>query len=370
MIPLSNPDISEAEIEAVVRVLRSSRLSLGPKLAEFEQAIAEYVGSRHAVAVSSGTAGLHLALLAYEIGPDAEVILPSFAFVAAANAIRYVGATPVFADIDPTTLNLDPVAVENAITPRTRAIMAVHTFGRPSHLGPLLDIAQRHRLVLIEDACEALGAQYHGRRVGAIGDIGVFSFYPNKPITTGEGGVVVVNDSAIAATLRALRNQGRTDLDDWLHHSLLGYNYRLPEINCALGVEQLKRLEGILAHRQLLAHRYCELLQSTSPEVETPLPVLANSRISWFAFVVKLPVTAPRDLVMKQLSDQGIASRAYFPAIHRMPLYASYVRHSNPLKVTEEASSRTLALPFFNGLQEYELQQVCQTLRQVLDSLS
>ncbi len=259
-IPLSAPDIDEDDIAAVVRVLRTSQLSLGPVLGEFEQCFAEYVGAPYAVAVSSGTAGLHLALLALGIGAGDEVIVPSFTFIAAANAVRYVGAVPVFVDIDPATLNMDAACVERAVTPRTRALMVVHTFGVPAEMGALLEIAARHSLKVIEDACEAIGAEYQGhekqgdekrgRKVGTFGDVGVFAFYPNKQITTGEGGMIVARDAEVAATLRSLRNQGRRPTDDWLEHSELGYNYRISEMNCALGLAQLRRIDSILRRRK------------------------------------------------------------------------------------------------------------------------
>jgi len=240
-IPLSAPDITEPEIEAVAAVLRTPNLSLGPKLEEFESALKSLTGSPHAIAVSSGTAGLHLAMCALNIGqrangePD-EVIVPSFTFIAAANAIRYVGAAPVFVDIDPTTLNLSPEAVARAITPRTRAILVVHTFGRPAEMAPIQALAKQHNLAIIEDACEAIGATYQNRPAGTLGDIGVFAFYPNKQITTGEGGAVLTANPTLAATIRSLRNQGRRaatpdrPADAWLQHTDLGFNYRLSDI--------------------------------------------------------------------------------------------------------------------------------------------
>src|SRR5579872_1559905 len=248
-IPLSAPDITEADIEAVVGVLRTPRLSIGPRMAEFEDAVARVAGVPYGVAVSSGTAGLHLCLCALGIGEGDEVILPSFTFIAAGNAVLYQRAKPVFADIDALNLNLDPGRIEEKITARTRAILAVHTFGYPADLDPIIDIAHKHGLAVIEDACEALGAQYRGRPVGGIGDFGVFGFYPNKPITTGEGGMVVTRDSQMADIIRALRNQGRSETDGWLEHRLLGYNYRLSELNCALGLEQSKRIGEILDRR-------------------------------------------------------------------------------------------------------------------------
>jgi perosamine synthetase len=248
---------------------------LGPKLQEFEQAIAVYNGSPYAIGVSSGTAALHLCMVAFGIRPGDEVIVPSFTFVAAANAIRYVGANPVFVDIDPVTLNLDPDRTEAAITNKTRAIVAVHTFGYPADMDALLTLARRHGLLLIEDACEAIGAEFHGRKVGALGDAGVFAFYPNKQITAGEGGMIVTRDSVVAKKIRALRNQGRYETDDWFQHSELGFNYRLSEMHCALGCAQMKRIESILTARETVAGAYHKFL-ANCPHVELPLTAFSG----------------------------------------------------------------------------------------------
>ena len=261
-IPLSAPDVNEEDIQAVSDVLRTSRLSLGPKLEEFEHAIAAYVGASDAVAVNSGTSALHLSLRALGIGEGDEVIVPSFAFIAVANAVRHERATPIFVDIDPDTLNLDPGRIESAITPRTKAIIVVHTFGCPADLEAILEIARRHGLRVIEDACEAIGAEYDGRRVGTFGDAAIFSFYPNKQITTGEGGVVVTQNPEISRFVRKVRNQGRDDPESWFQHSELGYNYRISDINCALGVEQLKRIEPILTRRESIARQYTQIFDS------------------------------------------------------------------------------------------------------------
>ncbi len=255
-IPLSSPDVQEHEIELVAAVLRTSQLSLGPKLKEFESAFTNYIGTSHAIGVSSGTAGLHLCVRALGISAGDEVIVPSFAFIAVANVLRYENAVPVFVDIEPETLNIDPARIEAAITPRTKAIFVVHTFGCPAEMSRILEIARRHHLYIIEDACEAIGANYENRKVGSLGDAGVFGFYPNKQITTGEGGIVVTNDSRIDSTIHALRNQGRTDSADWFQHTELGYNYRLSEINCALGIGQLGRIDAILSRRAEIAAKY------------------------------------------------------------------------------------------------------------------
>jgi perosamine synthetase len=349
-IPLSAPDISEAEIEAVVAVLRSPRLSLGPVSEQFEAALAAYVGVPYGVAVSSGTAGLHLCMRGMGIGEGDEVIVPSFTFIAAANAIRYERAVPVFADIDAQTLNIDPQRVEEAITAKTRAILVVHTFGVPADMPAILEIAERHGLLVIEDACEAIGADLGGRQAGSMGHAAVFAFYPNKQITTGEGGMVVTRDAALARRIRALRNQGRYESDDWLQHSELGYNYRISEINCALGLAQLSRLEAILQQRAAVAAAYHQRLSQIPGLVLPPLQV-AGGRVSWFVYVVRLPVAlAPeRDRVMRDLAQAGIASGRYFAPIHLQPSYQAW-RHSAKLPVTEAEALRTIALPFFNQL--------------------
>ncbi len=370
-IPLSQPDITETEIDAVVQVLRSSRLSLGPKLQEFESAIAEYVRAQHAVALSSGTSGLCLGLQALGIGEGDEVIVASFTFIAAANAIRYVHATPVFVDIHPRTLNLDPEAVRQAITPRTRAIMVVHTFGYPADLEALQRVADHHKIYLVEDACEALGAEYGGQKVGVLGKFGVFSFYPNKPITTGEGGVLVTQDAALAETVRALRNQGRSDQDNWNQHSLLGYNHRLPEMSCALGIAQLSRIESILARRAEIAREYAASLTVHCPDMELPPLDVPNGRISWFCFVPRLPVgftDSTRDLLIHKMAAKGIQCRGYFSPVHKMQPYAEYVGLDLP--VTTDIASRTLALPFFNQLESCEIIEVCHGLRESMSSLT
>jgi perosamine synthetase len=375
-IPLSAPDITDAEIEAVVSVLRTSRLSLGPKMAEFEAAMAAYVGAPHAIAVSSGTAGLHLALLALCIGPGDEVIVPSFTFIAVANAVRYVGAQPVFADIGPETLNLDPASVAVAITTRTRALIAVHTFGRPAPMAALLDIARRHNLLVVEDACEALGAEIAGRHVGTLADAGIFAFYPNKQLTTGEGGMVVTGNSEVAQRIAALRNHGRyksgpgapdctaEPADPWFEHAELGYNYRLSEIQCALGLAQLARIDAILARREAITRRYCDLLRD-DPHLLLPATDVPGQRLSWFVFGVRLAPAfscADRDRVVNTLAERGITTGRYFAPIHLQPAYAAW-RESTYLPVTESVAARTVALPFFNRITDEQMERVCTALQ-------
>ncbi|MGD0202266.1 MAG: DegT/DnrJ/EryC1/StrS family aminotransferase [Bryobacteraceae bacterium] len=371
-IPLSAPDITEADIEAVTSVLRTSRLSLGPKMLEFEESVAGYVGVPYGVALSSGTAGLHLGLMALGIGAGDEVILPSFAFIATANAVLYQRARPVFADIDPLTLNLDPESVERAITPRTRAIIVVHTFGCPADLGSIMDIAARHNLRIIEDACEAIGAEYDGAKTGGFGDFGVLSFYPNKPITTGEGGMLLTRDRRLAETVRALRNQGRRPADGESDHRLLGYNYRIPEMNCALGLSQMKRIDSILARREDRAKCYCEHLR-TNPDVVAPPMGTAPGRACWFVFVARLaePFTrADRDAVVRYLASRGIGCGRYFAPLHRQPLYAAFADRGRDLAATDYVAARTLALPFFNRLSDSEIAEVCRTLGDAIRATS
>jgi perosamine synthetase len=370
-IPLSAPDISETDIEAVVEVLRTPRLSIGPKLEAFEAAAASYTGVPYGVALSSGTAGLHLGLAALGIGEGDEVILPSFTFIAAANAVLYRRARPVFVDIDPRTLNLTAESVTRAITPRTRAIIVVHTFGCPADLDPILDVASRHGVRVIEDACEALGAEYRGRKAGGIGDLGVFGFYPNKPITTGEGGMVVTRDRELAETMRALRNQGRRPADGWLDHALLGYNYRLSEINCALGLSQMSRIERILAQRENRAACYREQLREV-PGLVLPVFEMAAGRVCWFVFVIRLAAQftqADRDGIVAYMAARGIACGRYFAPVHRQPLYAAYCDRAVDLTVTEQVAARTLALPFFNRIADADIAEVCETLRAAMETV-
>jgi perosamine synthetase len=355
----------------VVSVLRGPRLSLGPKMEEFEELVCRYVGRSFGIAVSSGTAGLHLCIRALGIGAGDEVIVPSFTFVAAANAVRYEGAVPVFVDIEPRCLNMDSSLIEAAITPRTRAILAVHTFGCPADMQAILGIAHRHGLRVIEDACEAIGATYQGRQVGYFGDAAVFAFYPNKQITTGEGGLVVTGHARLAREMRAMRNHGRYESDDWHQHSILGYNYRLSEISCALGCAQMRRLPEILALREHVARRYQALLGDVAGLVLPPTDV-AGVRLSWFVYVARLREQFSqdqRDAIARTLQQRGIGCGRYFAPIHTQPAYTDLpLRRALP--VTESISRRTLVLPFFNRLSEEEMKQVTQVLRESIEIAS
>jgi perosamine synthetase len=363
-IPLARPSVGAAEEQAVLEVLRSGQLSLGPRVEEFERAFAERVGAAAACAVSSGTAGLHLALRAAGVGPGDEVITSSFSFVASANAAVYEGARPVFAEIDPTTLNLDPDAVRAAVTQRTRAILPVHIFGYPAEMDALEAIAREHGLAIVEDACEALGARHpDGRSVGGRGNPAVFGFYANKQITTGEGGMIALGDPALKERIDSERNQGRSPQRGWLDHDRLGFNYRLSDIACALGVVQLGRLDEFLAARARVANMYREALQSVRG-LQLPCPDMEGSRRGWFVFVVQLPRRVDRDSVVRVLAAEGIQSKPYLPAIHLMRFYRERFGHRpGELPVSEDVAARSIALPFFVGMKEWEVRCVADVLR-------
>jgi perosamine synthetase len=370
-IPLARPVLGEAEEQAVLQVLRSGQLSLGPRLAEFERLFAERIGAPHASAVSSGTAGLHLALRAVGVEAGDEVVTSPFSFVASANAPIYEGARPVFADIDPLTLNLDPAAAEAAITPRTKAILPVHIFGYPADLPAFEVIACRHDLAIVEDACEALGARHaDGRAVGARGNPAVFAFYANKQLTTGEGGMVTLGGGHGAAQKQRIdseRNQGRAPDMGWLDHDRLGFNYRLSEIACALGIAQLTRLERMLADRARIAALYGEALT----EVEglgMPCPNSDGDVRGWFVYVVQLPRGVDRDRAVVELAARGVQSKPYLPAIHLMSFYRERFGHREAeFPICEDVAARSLALPFFPAMDDGQVARVVEALRGVLD---
>lgn len=370
-IPLAAPDVTETEIAAVVEVLRSPRLSLGPKLEEFERRFAEYTNSKHAVAVNSGTSGLHLCVRALGLKQGDEVITTPFSFVASANVLLYEKCVPVFVDIDEQTLNIDANKIEAAITPKTKAMMVVHVFGRPSPMREISEIAARYNLKIIEDACEAVGAEYENKRVGAIGDAGVFAFYPNKQMTTGEGGMIVTSDASIAEQARMLRNQGRDAASDWFEHVALGYNYRLSDINAALGVEQLKRVEQILISREAAARKYDERLKE-NPHLILPEINFERGRVSWFVYVVRLKdyfTKIQRDSIVRQMNAQEIGCGRYFAPIHLQPFYArNFGYRAGDFPAAERCAERVIALPFFNRITDAEIETVCAAFERSIEN--
>jgi perosamine synthetase len=366
-IPLAKPVLGEAEERAVIEVLRSGQLSLGPKVGEFERRFAERVGAPHASAVSSGTAGLHLALRAVGVEAGDEVITSPFSFVASANAIIYEGATPVFADIDPVTLNLDPTAAEAAITPRTKAILPVHIFGYPADMPAFERIAQKHGLAIVEDACEALGARHaDGKDVGGRGNPSVFGFYANKQMTTGEGGVITLSSTAMKKRIDSERNQGRAPDMGWLDHDRLGFNYRLSEIACALGIVQLGRLQEMLAKRASVARLYREALGDIGG-LKLPCADRDGDVRGWFVFVVQLPAGGDRAKTIDRLSSAEIQSKPYLPAIHLMSFYRDrFGYRGGEFAVCEEVAGRSLALPFFPEMTEKHVERVANVLVQAI----
>jgi perosamine synthetase len=361
-IPLSSPWLDEREEELVTSVLRSGRLSLGPQIDRFEELFAARVGAPYAAAVSSGTAGLHLLARIAGVGPGDEAITSPYSFVASANCFVYEGATPVFADIDPRTYNLDPAAVEAAITERTRAVVAVDIFGYPAELDPLRELCERHGLVLIDDACEALGAEYRGRPVGAQGVSAAFAFYPNKQITTGEGGMVTTHSEEEWRLLKSLRNQGRADSGGWLEHARLGFNYRIDDVRAALGIGQLEKLDRILEARADVAGRYTRLLEGVDG-VTTPLADDAEHRRSWFVYVVELEEGLDREAVIARLEREGIGAARYLPCIHLQAYMRERYGFSEGLcPVAESLSGRTLAIPFHARLEAADQERVVEVL--------
>jgi perosamine synthetase len=365
-VPLSGPYLGEREEELVLEVLRSGRLSLGPTIDRFEELVAERVGAPYAAAVSSGTTGLHLLCVAAGIQPGDEVITSPYSFAASANCFLYEGGVPVFADIDPRTLNLDPAAVEAAVTERTKAIVAVDIYGYPCELDELRAIADRHGLALIDDACEALGAGYRGTPVGSHGASCVFAFYPNKQVTTGEGGMVTTHSEEEWHVIRSLRNQGRPEPGGWLEHVRLGFNYRLSDIAAALGIGQLERLDEILALRSEAASRYNALLGDIEG-LELPGADDAEHRRSWFVYVVLIPDSAARERAIAAFERESIGYNRYLPSIHLQPYMRERFGFQEGLcPVSEDVSSRSLALPFFTGIDNAAQERVAEVLASAL----
>jgi perosamine synthetase len=362
MIPLAKPEIGAREEELVLEVLRSGRLSLGPMVERFERSFAEWLGVEDAVAVSNGTAALHLGVRAHGWGPGDEVLTTPFSFVASANCLLYEGVEPVFCDVDPVTQNLDPEAAAGALSERTKGILPVHIFGYPAAMPEIEALAAKHGLGLLEDACEALGAiDSEGRRVGSRGNLATFGFYANKQMTTGEGGMIVPSDAEVAARLRGERNQGRAADMGWLDHGDLGFNYRLSDVAAALGVAQVERLDAMLADRARVAGLYAEGLADLDG-VEAPTPGRGVERRSWFVHAVRLSPEIDRDATIARLGERGVAAKAYLPCIHLFPHLRALGYREGQFPVAEAASASSLALPFFPAMGEAEVTRVCEAL--------
>jgi perosamine synthetase len=364
VIPLARPVMGEPEERAVAEVLRSGRLSLGPRVEEFERRFAARVGAPLASAVSSGTAGLHLALRAVGVGEADEVVTSPFSFVASANAVLYERARPVFADIDPVTLNLDPEAAAAAVSPRTRALLPVHIFGYPADMPAFERLAEQHGLGIVEDACEALGARHRdGVEVGGRGHPAAFGFYANKQLTTGEGGMVTLSSHEQKQRIDSERNQGRAPDMGWLDHDRLGFNYRLSDIACALGIAQLDRLDAMLAGRTRVAAGYRVALAAIEG-LQLPCADSEGDVRGWFVFVVQLPRGVDRDETVRMLAAAGIQSKPYLPAIHLMSFYRERFGHrEGEFPVCEAVADRSLALPFFPEMSDGQIARVAEELR-------
>ncbi len=370
-IYLSRPDITEKEVQAVADVLHGPNLSLGPKLGEFEQAFANYIGTKRAVAVNSGTSGLYLCMLALGIGPGDEVITTPFTFISTSNVVLMAGAKPVFADIDPVTLNIDPNKIERRITKKTKAIMPVEVFGSPADFDKVCQIADKHKLTVVEDSCEALGSELFGKKAGTFGKMSVFAFYPNKQITTGEGGMILTDDDRLADMCASLRNQGRGKGAGWLSHERLGFNYRLSDINCTLGIVQLSRINEMKTRRKQVAKWYQETLAGDDRFIVPTEP--AGCDVNWFVFVIQLAdrfTRQHREKVLQTMRDAGIQVSNYFTPVHLQPFMVERFGYKEgDFPITEAIADRTIALPFYNNLSKADIAIVCDELRRAVDCI-
>ena len=371
-INLSGPDVTQAEIDAVVQVMQTPTLSLGPKLPEFENLFADLIGRRYGIAVNSGTSALHLCLLALGIGAGDEVVTTPFSFIATTNCVLMANAKPILVDIDPITYNIDVERAAEAITERTKALLPVEVFGNPAGIDAVYDLARQRGLYCIEDSCEGLGSSVNGKKVGTLGDMSTFAFYPNKQMTTGEGGIILTDNEEWASMCGSLRNQGRDANAGWLAHARLGYNYRLSDINCALGIVQLHRFEELKAKRRRVFEMYREQLADEA-RLEIPQDP-PNCEVNWFVYVVRLQdefTQTQRDQVLEMLRNTGIGCNNYFTPIHLQPFVQEMLGYTKgDFPITERIAERTIALLFCNNLSEQEIETVCETLKESLDKLT
>jgi perosamine synthetase len=389
-IPMSSPDITNAEREAVAEVLQTPNLSMGSQIQKFEAAFQDYVGVKHAIGVSSGTAGLHLCVRAAGIDQGDLVITTPFSFVASSNVILFERAIPIFVDIDPISGNIDPQLLAKAVKdlseggtaqdrwfPRSgaenanqlKAILPVDVFGQPADMDPICRIAEEYGLKVIEDSCEALGAEYKERKAGTLGDFGVFAFYPNKQMTTGEGAVIITEDDQAADMMRALRNQGRSPGDTWLQHTYLGYNYRLDEMSAALGAVQASRLDSMIDNRARVASWYSERL-ARIPRIEVPSIATYTTRMSWFVYVIRFSKELNRDDIAQKLGERGVPARPYFVPIHQQPyMVTRFGYQDGDFPITEDLGQRSLAIPFSSVMTEEQVDYVCQSIGDVIRNL-
>lgn len=370
-VPLSSPDIIEKDIESVVGVMKTRFLSIGPKVVEFEKRMGNYAGTKYAVAVNSGTSALHLIIKGMGIGEGDVVITTPFSFIASSNCILFERARPLFVDIEEDTLNLDPDKTDEQLgkmsqeeLDKVKAIIVVDAFGQPADWDRFRQIGKKYNLRLIEDSAEALGAEHKGKRVGSLGEVGVFAFYPNKQITTGEGGILVTDDEELARLARSIRNQGRGESGEWLDHERLGYNFRMDELSSALGCSQMERIEEILDKRAKVAGMYSEKLAEVE-EVQVPYIADYVNRMSWFVYVIRLDKDINRDSVIEYLNQEGVQCKPYFTPIHLQPFYRKMFGYKEgDFPVTEDVSDRTIALPFFNNLKEEQIDYVVEKLKE------
>jgi perosamine synthetase len=364
--PVSSPAIGPEEERAVLDVLRSGYLALGPKLHEFEENFAKAIGTKYACAVNSGTSGLHLSMIAAGIGEGDEVITSPFSFIASSNAALYVGAKPVFVDVDLKTFNMDPARIEAAITEKTKAILVVHIFGQTCDMDPIMEIAKRRNLIVIEDACESVLASYREKKAGTFGQSAVFAFYPNKQMTTGEGGMLVTDEKRVYKLCKSLANQGRAENMQWLDHQYLGYNYRMDEMSAALGVEQLKKLPSFIATRKQIAEWYNEAFATSGTDIVTPF-VLPENDHTYFVYVVLLPERSDRDRMIGFLKEHGVMSKPYLPSIHLFQFYRERFGYKEgDFPMSETVSRRSLALPIYIGLTQEDIREMVARITETL----